>query len=566
MSISGRTLHNSFIDGPDSFAVKCCNSSLNNLAAQNHEERDTMIARNRFLDDAMRFCASGTCERVSVTNGSRTVATVGEHATISSTPNACVFGQAKTPIFGVGAAEREARRAGNVATRQPLFAVEYFGDATVEVAMSASLSVENRYAHLTQLLRDLRGDAAWLVFRVEKNETCTFNDDSYRSAEIVGNLTRAIPEMLCAHTEIRFRLVPCATSVLFAESKMERCFDFQSVEQARFEAQRIGLTHAPSTRCTISLNHVQCAQTTTSELAECLETTLRQWRGAADASMIVGEPVVSVVVHRESACAMLQSQKEQVEQQQEQQQQQKEESARRASRPSCSPPRSPSENNTEMQQRMPTIRVTTSKNNWQCDQQNDLPQIDLTAPSVPRQWQRRENAIRYDAPPRCERQTETQAIYNTFRGASLLQPRFNNAQSIYNHHEQRGFLSQQIAHLASSRDENAYLRQQASKFLNISPPASPFTAPTNQLQQHVASVEKAEQQSRKNDNSEHADDNTRQTSNVGETKTAANTESFVSLGSLVDYMSEIAKLREQLEAQAKKITLLQTATNTNTEQ
>lgn len=196
----------------------------------------------------------------------------------------------------------------NTTARHPAFSVEYYPDGTVEVYVHTSLTIANRYAHLTQLLHDLRGDPYWRVVRMttpNAGGSCVdlpsppVEEAFCTDVEFVGNLTAAVPELMHAYTTARFRLVPADSNNVAYANTRTRSYDFNNIDQARFEAERIRLTHEPGTVCFIDVNHLQCTKTTTNALSDALETTYSDWRDAADMSMIELTPTITITVQNE---------------------------------------------------------------------------------------------------------------------------------------------------------------------------------------------------------------------------------------------------------------------------
>lgn len=284
-------------------------------------------------------------------------------------------------------------------SRQAVFSVEYFDDGTVEVLLDGSLSISNRYAHLTKLLHDFPDDPAWRVIRFtafphrDHNGTDGLfptQEEDCQHAEFIGNLTVALPELFYEQTTVKFRLIPVDTEnthINFANDRV-RVYDYCSLEQAIFEAHRIRLTHRSDTICQISVNHLQCAQTTTKELPKCVDSTYVAWKHAADPSMIQCEPVITICVQNKD----------------------------------CTVPLFKFTN--------PGEKMTTES----FKKNDDAARLKGTS-------------ITYKAPRGCERQSDAQAIYRE-RFSTMLspQPQVSCAKSIYDEgaNEYSGFLRRQF--------------------------------------------------------------------------------------------------------------------------
>lgn len=177
------------------------------------------------------------------------------------------------------------------ATRNPSFATQCFSDGSIEFEIHPSVGVCERYAILTQMLRNKQFSANWTV----KNNT---NGVARLPSDTIGNLTVVCPELLKAWSSARILVEPPsekATQVGFDFFFRSRSYDFKGVEQARFEVQRMVLTHCPTTRCSVGVNFGEVAQTSIESLPDSLEHALSLW---ANAKLNVYEqPIVTVTVY-----------------------------------------------------------------------------------------------------------------------------------------------------------------------------------------------------------------------------------------------------------------------------
>lgn len=418
--------------------------------------------------------------------------------------------------------------------RQPVFSVEYFVDGTVEVYLHASLSVSNRYAHLTQLLRDLRADPAWCVVRLSEadKEAIVENKSSFSlsssSREVVGNLTTAVPQLLNAHTTVRFRLVPFQEAQqLFYNNNRVRIYDFYSAEQARFEALRIRLTHCAETPCSISINHLQCAETTVEALPDTLETTYAAWTRAADASILQCDPIITIVVqNKESLMDMCAS-------------------ALLAAPGSNEKNASQASDEEKLNRVFEQIRVSMREDGTETRQFLAKTNYDSEMDAATMKAFTERIGVKYVPPTGCERQTEAQTIYRQ-RGSSMFASAANASAAAT---ASRGVFVGGGGSISSGARSIYMSRAEERQRLDDTMRTWKQQQDQFNEEQHQQANNNAKQQRQQEWQSYHEREQQQQQT--------PQEQPLLSLGQMISEMTDVSFLRAQMQEQAKQISAMQ---------